>query len=92
MNLPTISSYGNYESGNYGAHTLCVDFDNFRLYYSYETIVAYYDLQDGLVCSTNVWGNTTGKHLNWIEPDKKRRIEYGRFEVMLQEMLKRRTQ
>ena len=92
MNLPTISSYGNYESGNYGAHTLCVDFDNFRLYYSYETIVAYYDLQDGLVCSTNVWGTTTGKHLNWIEPDKKRRIEYGRFEVMLQEMLKRRTQ
>lgn len=91
MNLPTISSYGNYESDNYGAHTLCVDFDNFRLYYSYKTIVAYYDVQDGLVCSENVWGVTTGKHLNWIQPDKKRRVKSTEFNIMLKEMLERRT-
>lgn len=91
MQLPTVSSYGNYESDNYGAHTLQVDFGNFCLYYSYKTIVAYYDLQDGLVCCENVWGVTTGKHLNWIEPDKKKRVKYGVFEVMLREMLERRT-
>lgn len=91
MNLPTISSYGNYESDNYGAHTLCVDFDNFRLYYSYKTIVAYYDLQDGLVCSENVWGTTTGKHLNWIQSDKKKRVKSEQFDTMLKSMLERRT-
>lgn len=89
--LPVISSYGNYESSNYGAHTLKVCFEQFDLYYSYETIVAYYEHQDGLVCSKNVWGTTTGKHLNWIEPDKKSRVDNQKFEEMLQSMLERRT-
>lgn len=92
MKLPEISSYGNYDSSNYGAHTLRVDFESFRLYYSYQTIVAYYDGVDGLVCSENIFGVTTGKHLNWIEPNKKNRVENGKFNVMLQDMLKRRTQ
>ena len=92
MNLPTISTYGNYESDNYGAHALRVDFEMFTLYYSYKTIVAYYDHVDGLVCSKNVWGVTTGKHLNWIEPDKKKRVENDAFQQMLKTMLERRTQ
>ena len=91
MQLPTISSYGNYDSDNYGAHSLQVDFENFRLYYSYKTIVAYYDLTDGLVCCVNVWGTTTGKHLNWIQPDKKKRVKYDDFQQMLKTMLERRT-
>lgn len=91
MQLPTISSYGNYESDNYGAHSLCVDFENFRLYYSYKTIVAYYDWQDGLVVSENIWGVTTGKHLNWIQEDKKKRICYEEFSKKLEKMLERRT-
>ena len=91
MKLPEISSYGNYESDNYGAHTLCVDFDSFRLYYSYKTIVAFYDLQDGLVCCENVWGVTTGKHLNWIQSDKKKRVKSEQFDTMLKAMLERRT-
>ena len=91
MNLPTVSSYGNYESDNYGAHTLKVDFENFTLYYSYKTIVAYYDPTDGLVCCENVWGVTTGKHLNWIEPNKKNRAKSDRFDEMLKNMLERRT-
>jgi len=91
MKIPEISNYGNYESSNYGAHTLKVSFEQFDLYYSYQTIVAYYDHQDGLVCSKNVWGTTTGKHLNWIEPDKKRRVKSAEFDSMLKEMLERRT-
>ena len=68
-----------------------VDFNSFRLYYSYKTIVAYYEHQDGLVVSKNVWGVTTGKHLNWIDSgDKKARIDNSEFEVKLQAMLSRR--
>lgn len=89
--IPKISNYGNYSSDNYGAHTLQVEFDKFTLYYSYETIVAFAD-EKGLVCSENVWGTTTGKHLNWINPDKKGRVKYAIFETLLKEMLERRTQ
>lgn len=92
MSLPTISNYGNYESSNYGAHTLQVSFDKFILYYSYKTIVAYYDDTDGLVCCENVWGVTTGKHLNWIQSDKKKRVKFDEFNNMLNNMLERRTQ
>lgn len=92
MKLPEISNYGKYGSDNYGAHTLRVDFQNFTLYYSYETIVAYDDVTDGLVVSENVWSTTTGKHLNWIQSDKKKRVKHSEFLVMLEEMLKRRTQ
>lgn len=91
MKLPEISSYGQYSNGNYGAHTLCVDFENFRLYFSYETIVAFYDVVTGLVCCENVWGTTTGKHLNWIQPDKKKRVKSEQFDIMLKTMLERRT-
>jgi hypothetical protein len=68
-----------------------VDFDSFRLFYSYKTIVAFYDVVTGLVCSENVWGVTTGKHLNWIQPDKKRCVKSAEFDSMLKEMLERRT-
>ena len=91
MKLPEISSYGNYESDNYGAHTLCVDFDSFRLYYSYKTIVAFYDSVLGLVVCENRWGVTTGKHLNWIQSDKKKRVKSEQFDTMLKAMLERRT-
>ena len=90
-NLPTISNYGNYSSDNHGAHTLRVDFEMFTLYYSYETIVAYYDHEDKLVVSQNVWGTTTGKHLNWIESDKKIRVKHDDFVKKLAAMLERRT-
>ena len=78
--LPKITNYGQYSNDNYGAHTLKVVTENLDLYYSYETIVAYSDAKDGLVCSVNIWGTTTGKHLNWIESNKKLRknsVEFG---------------
>lgn len=90
--LPKIKSYGEYSNDNYGAHSLYVDLDTIGLYYSYETIVAYHDSQDGLVCCENVWGVTTGKHLNWIEPDHKSRFSKQVFENKLAEALKRHIQ
>lgn len=88
-NFPEISSYGRYDSDNYGAHTLKVHLGGIAFYYSYETIVAYEDNQDGLVCCVNSWGTTTGKHLNWIEPNKKNRLEDDVFESMLRAAIER---
>ena len=89
--IPKISNYGQHKSPNYGVHTLNINMGKIEFYYSYETIVAYWDKKDGLVCSKNVWTVTTGKHLNWIEPDKSRRIENKKFQKMLEEATKRHT-
>lgn len=90
--LPKISGYGEYSNDNYGVNALRVDLGTIDLYYSYQTIVAYSDSQDGLVCSVNAWGVTTGKHLNWIQSDKSRRVERGKFESMLESALARHIQ
>lgn len=87
--LPKISNYGNYSSDNYGVNSLCVRLGTIALYYSYQTIVAYSDNQDGLVVCENVWGVTTGKHLNWIDRDHSKRIGRDLFKLMLQNALER---
>ena len=90
--LPTISTYGNYTGGNYGVHALRIDFDHFTLFYSYRTVVAYHDFEDGLVVCENVWGNTTGKHLNEINRDHKSRLPAAEFDAKLQLALARHIQ
>jgi len=39
----------------------------------------------GLVCRKNEWGTTTGKHLNWIQPDKKKRVTGKEFDRIYSE-------
>ena len=92
--LPTVSSYGQYSSENYGVNTLCVSFDAFDLYYSYRTIVAYRALGEGVVVRQNEWGPTTGKHLRWIDGRSGRRANDERipgpeFEEQVAALLKR---
>lgn len=87
--LPKISSYGEYDSSNYGAHTLVMDLGDLEIFYSYKTIVAYQDIQDGLVCSVNQWSTTTGKHLNWIQSDKSKRVSPELFDSMLADAIAR---
>lgn len=58
------------------------------LYFSYETVVAFSSSEAGLVISENIWGNTTGKHLNWLNDDKSVRIENYVFNKMLLEAQK----
>ena len=89
VQLPVITNYGHYSNDNYGAHTLKVDLGSIEFYYSYETIVAYLDDKDGLVCSENRWGPTTGKHLNWIKSNKKLRKNQYEFSTMLKEAIAR---
>ena len=53
---------------------------NNTYYFSYDTLVAFTG-NDGLVIRENVWGNTTGKHLNWIDNgNKKERLTPEDFE------------
>ena len=87
--LPKITNYGRYDSNNYGAHSLMIETDGIDLYYSYETIVAYRDEEDGLVVSENVWSTTTGKHLNWILADKLLRTKNENFNNLLDAAIER---
>lgn len=95
-------SYGEYASSNYGAHTQAVRIGSLTLYFSYDTIVAFHapftpalvslaghGIFNGTVCCENVWSTTTGKHLNWIEKDKKARVDSETFQSALTDLLKK---
>ena len=77
-------NYGNYSNDNYGSHSMAFR-DNFNnsYYFSYDTLVAFYD-DEGLCIRENIWGPTTGKHLNWINKDKSIRVGSDIFEARLQ--------
>jgi hypothetical protein len=82
------SNYGNYPNGNYGAHCIRLDVGSLALWFSYDTVVAFHE--DGhcrRVCK-NLWGPTTGKHLNAIDDrDHKNRLPREQFESELQAVL-----
>ena len=97
--LPTIYSYGDYSNSNYGAHCMRVDIPASRknkhgltIYYSYNTCVAFRGYvsaeKRGLFVRENIWGSTTGKHLNAIDGgDKKSRIDGATFEKLFKKAL-----
>lgn len=74
----TIKNYGRYRSENYGAHTKLVIVGNKSLWFSYDTLVAFSAGGEFHIIK-NYWGNTTGKHLNWINPDKSIREDEKTF-------------
>lgn len=65
--LPSISSYGQYSSNNYGAHTLEVEIGPVTVWFSYKTPVAFLAPGTPKIVRENEWGRTTGKHLKWID-------------------------
>lgn len=82
-------SYGQYRSENYGSHCQKLVIGNLTLYFSYDTVIAFAAPgMTSLAISVNVWGPTTGKHLNWICSDKARRIPYTEFKAKLDAKLK----
>ncbi len=88
--LPTIETYGQYSSGNYGAHTLLVTVGGLDVYFSYRTPVAF-RARGRLVVSENRWGPTMGKHLNWIDGGNKTgRTPRADFERMLEREIQSR--
>jgi hypothetical protein len=84
--LPSFSTYGNYSSGNYGAHALRFTDDRGNQYwFSYQTLVAFESRMGRRIVRQNDWGPTTGKHLNAIDGgNKKARISGEAFERMFQ--------
>jgi len=84
-NLPKFRSYGNYSSDNYGVNSLVFELPSISIYFSYETPVAFESIKTGLIIRENDWGPTTGKHLNWIDSDKSKRVSGDEFEKKLAE-------
>ena len=86
----TITNYGQYSSPGQGAHTNCLIIDDLKLFFSYDTIVAFDYPGIGLNVSENVWSVTTGKHLNWIDYGAKdRRIPNNEFQMKLRILLEK---
>lgn len=56
-----------------------VEIGPIELYFSYETVVGYRTEEEGVVLSENVWGVTTGKHLNFIDSHKPSRLPHDQF-------------
>ena len=83
LKLPKISSYGQYKSDNYGAHCLVMSMAGFNVYFSYQTPVAFSTPKHNLVVRENIWGPTTGKHLNWIDGgNKHNRVTTEKFNLL----------
>ena len=98
--LPTIQTYGDYSTSNYGVHCMMVHLPRSKankhgltIYYSYETCIAfrgYIDAENcGLFVIKNYWGSTTGKHLNAIDGgNKEKRLDEKTFEKLFKKALR----
>jgi len=89
--LPSFHVYDERYSGkNYGVHALCFSVGDLDVYFSYQTPVAFRGPSTNyrIVVRENVWGPTTGRHLNAIDDgDKKSRVGGREFEKLLAEAL-----
>lgn len=73
--MPSINtSYCN----NSAQNNVCVTVGTTKVWFSYETPVAFQVLGHDVVCHQNDWGRTTGKHLNQIA-DKSVRVSSEEF-------------
>lgn len=78
--------YGQYTNSNYGLHCLAfTDAEGNSFYFSYNTLVAFKPaISKEVFCLKNYWSVTTGKHLNAIQPDHKKRIDQEEFDNLYQ--------
>ena len=61
-----------------------IEFDSgLCIWFSYKTPVAFRNPNMSLFIRENEWSNTTGRHLNAIDPDKSKRIPGETFEELL---------
>jgi hypothetical protein len=86
-------NYGNYSSDNYGANSIAIQVGTRKVFYSYNTVVAFCGTNSKgkyFDCTIkNYWNTTTGKHLNWLDGgNKKARLTQEEFDKQLQEFLK----
>lgn len=86
MNAITLENLGTVNKNKVSFYDKSTGIAKLRLWFSYETCVGYW-YNGQIVCRVNDWSNTTGKLLNEIEPDKKKRIEGTIFEKQLDEIV-----
>jgi hypothetical protein len=85
--FPKVESYGNYLSENRDANAVVfTDAKGNKFFFSYKTLIAFKTNRGKLVIRKNDWKTTTGKHLNWINPDKKIRVNKNIFEKKFKEI------
>ena len=65
-----------------------VEVGNLTVWFSYNTPIAFQVGGFPKVIRENVWGITTGKHLNAIDPDKKKRVSDDEFERQWELLMK----
>jgi len=79
---PRISYYG--QTATPRTNARLEDYGSIKFFYSYDTVIAYEDNTDGLVVTINEWTTTTGKHLNYIDPNHDTRKDPDTFKAMLE--------
>ena len=81
-----VDTYGN-QDWLYAVNALMFqDVNKVIYYFSYKTLVAFEHVSTGLVIRENIWSRTTGKHLNWIDKDKSKRVNTETFFEKLDEL------
>jgi hypothetical protein len=63
-----------------------VTIGSLSLWFSYTTVIAFMTPEISVVCD-NVWGPTTGKHLNYIDSNKANRVPRQEFLDQLEAVL-----
>lgn len=58
--------------------------DGLKLWFSYETCIAFETATGNRTIIQNYWSNTTGKHLNAIDSIKKLRVDKATFQKRLE--------
>ena len=58
---------------------------NLNLYFSYETLIAF-RVKGNFYIAENTGSSTTGKHLNYINPDKSIRLNQAEFRAAYAEV------
>lgn len=73
------------ENENSARNFNSVSIGSVTFYFSYQTCVAVRVGWSKLYVCKNVWGSTTGKHLNWVDGgNKENRIDYDKFKEILE--------
>ena len=94
-------SLNNLGTVNKNKVTLVTEQHELQIYFSYEIPVSFSirnrtaQADDGQftdVTRVNDWGRTTGKFLNELEPDKKKRVDGSVFTVLLMAAIARVTE
>jgi hypothetical protein len=60
-----------------------VTIGDLTLAFSYETVIGFHTSPGGWQTRQNVWGPTTGKHLNWLRVPKDERLDSEAFILAL---------